>query len=93
MDAKFEQWHHCLRALLESAHLMSPTQFSRAVLANGGLCSRQVAWRWINGHGIAGAGNVLPICRSLNLEPHSNEEAAFIRTWLRSHLAKISEAA
>ena len=70
---------------------MSPSQFSRAVIANGGKSSRQLCWRWINGYSTAGAAIMLPICRALRLEPHSNEEALFIRSWLRSHLTKASE--
>lgn len=73
-------WHDKLLARLASSSLMSPSQLARAVEANGGQVSRQVAWKWMNG-GLSAPGNLIPICRSVGLIPNSNEESIFIRSW------------
>jgi len=79
------EWNKDFRGRLESCGLLSPTQLSRAVVANGGQVSKQVAWRWINGHSLTGAKNLLPVCRCLGLKANSKEEAIFIRSWLEVH--------
>ncbi|QDP54554.1 MAG: hypothetical protein Unbinned2514contig1000_46 [Prokaryotic dsDNA virus sp.] len=91
MKREFTTWHADLTDKLNELCLMSPTQLARAVVANGGRVSRQVAWRWINGQGVACAGNILPICQALGLEAGSEEETAFIRSWLGSHNERLRQ--
>ena len=81
-------WHKTLLPMLTSSSLMSPSQLARAVCAHGGMATRQVAWTWING-GLSAPGHIIPLCRSMGLEPHSTEESAFIRSWAQAQLDKM----
>ena len=76
-----KQWHKLLNPRLKDHNLLSPTQFARAVNAFGGRTSKQVCWKWKNGE-LPVAGNILPICRALNMVEGGDEEREFIVSWL-----------